>query len=972
MNYIICSKSAVVEAERFYNEACKLDGYHESLEVFIKESLFINSESFLYENDCQQSGEFYIWGRQFKGLLQPHYSKKNAFYLKKIYVLKGEEFYRKLPYLYQMSGKWGVVSEETVPYIQQPGLENGQQIELRKFVEGMDSRYGLRRFEEQWNKEDQYNKFLTEVAVKKENNSVTQVAKIEVNKSVCSIYLDSWKECFETEQIVEYCSNSINLQLGKPSKVERDKKKLVFEELHAETLERILTLAKQGSYGTAKMVDLGRKVRLKRQRTAIEKLYNERTVNPKLKYLLMNELDHIENDTSDLKVEELHPYLTRFGDNVMQKQAFLGAIGSSDLFLIQGPPGTGKTTVISELVNYITASNQKVLISSETHIAVDNVLERIDQKENVFPIRLGKEESVTEDNKKYLLDYRVQALIENVKQQARQSELQYKDLTHAKEVIRDKWERKIESYSDQINQLKKSLQLNTFTRHDLNRVLGYQEKVSECSDLYQKLKQLEEEVADEQKVIERLKEEIHSAEMRIALIQENKSKYGEVGVLLSDSYKEQESHDRRQIEKLAKELEHVRRNSAEKTLKQLQHVFIQKCDELDRDKLFLNRKRRDKTISLREFVYQIQNGVRELLYLDQKRKKEQEHLESNIQRELSELSHQKELLDKTKHLRNEWEAALETEEAASYFQDLYIEMANVICATCSGIASTANQMFQDMSYDYVIIDEAAKCNTLDLLIPLTMGKKIVLVGDHKQLSPMIEETEGDSALNPEIIRSIKENTLFKKLYEERVADSCKCMLNTQYRMDEMICNFISNTFYEGKLKNGCGEKHCDVVKIPHSMMWLDCKQSSEKKVQYSYQNEAEADLIIQMLDFLEQNLSQRKTVGIISPYKKQVELLAKRLQDRKYQNVDIENSTVDAFQGKEKQIILFNVVRSKYISGFLKDKNRMNVAISRAQELFVVVGNQEFIKRSNAEVLGELYHYLQKKESVYNANLCEV
>lgn len=972
MNYIICSRGAAQDAERFYEKSCMIERYHASLELYIKEILFIDQDSFLYEHECMMPGSFYIWGKQFKGLVQPHQSQRNSLYLKKIYAIKQDDFYRNLHNLYQMDGRWGVVSENAGRYMENQKTESFQQVDIEKIVESMNNRYGLRIFEKEWNQEDKYNKILSEETARKEYDSISQVERIEVKKSDCSIYINQWKECFEADQLVYYRDNGQSICLRQPAAVQSGNKRLIFRELDAETLNLLLQISKQGSYGTIRMVDMGKKIRLKRQRRAIEKLYNEQTVNPELKNLLMNDLKYVENDISTHSIDEFRDYLIRFGDNVMQKQAFSGAIGSSDIFLIQGPPGTGKTTVITELVNYITALGHKVLISSETHIAVDNVLERMDQSDNVFPIRLGKEENITKENLQYLLEHRVQVLLDKIKTQAEELESQHEDFDQAKRMIRSRLEQRSVEYDHQMMQLKESLQLTTFTRQDLKRVLSYQDKVSECADIYEKLKRAERNMTEEEEQMGSITQEIHAVRSRIALCQENKKRYGDALFgLLSDRYKDEEEMNRHELSKLMKKLQELKKNSASDKQRQWNQQFLQKCNELDRDKLFLNRKRGDKDISLKEYVYQIQNGARELLYLDKKRKEGQEKLESDYDMEVSKLTHQKELLDNTKELRREWALSLSSVETTAYFQDLYIDMANIICATCSGIASTTNQIFQEMAYDYVIIDEAAKCNTLDLLIPLTMGRKIILVGDHKQLAPMIEEYEKKDSIDEEVIRSIKENTLFKKLYEERVSDSCKCMLNTQYRMDEMICRFISETFYEGKLKNGCGVRSHSVRAIPNSMVWLDCKESVEEKVNHSYQNEAEAELVIYFLDFLERHLSQRKTVGIISPYKKQVDRIEKLLQQRDYRFLEVENSTVDAFQGKEKQIVVFDIVRSKHISGFLRDRNRVNVAVSRAQELFVAIGSRDFVRQVNSGVLAELYHYLERMESVYNTNLCD-
>ena len=90
----------------------------------------------------------------------------------------------------------------------------------------------------------------------------------------------------------------------------------------------------------------------------------------------------------------------------------------------------------------------------------------------------------------------------------------------------------------------------------------------------------------------------------------------------------------------------------------------------------------------------------------------------------------------TQEIRKEWEQGLTLQQ--DFLEELCIHMANVVCATCSGVVSNENRYFQNKKYDYVIIDEAAKCDTLDMLIPMNMGRKIVLVGDHKQLKPILD------------------------------------------------------------------------------------------------------------------------------------------------------------------------------------------------------------------------------------------
>lgn len=138
-----------------------------------------------------------------------------------------------------------------------------------------------------------------------------------------------------------------------------------------------------------------------RQKRAMEKLFQKTSVNPEMGEVLLKRQRNVK--VQKINKEELRPYLERFGENEIQKEAFIHALEAENIYLIQGPPGTGKTTVIIELDNYITAHGMTVLLSSSSHAAVDNVLEKIDTKDSMLPIHLGKGEDISPEVKKYTL-----------------------------------------------------------------------------------------------------------------------------------------------------------------------------------------------------------------------------------------------------------------------------------------------------------------------------------------------------------------------------------------------------------------------------------------------------------------------------------------------------------------------------------------------------------------------------------------
>ena len=126
-------------------------------------------------------------------------------------------------------------------------------------------------------------------------------------------------------------------------------------------------------------------------------------------------------------------------------------------------------------------------------------------------------------------------------------------------------------------------------------------------------------------------------------------------------------------------------------------------------------------------------------------------------------------------------------------------------------------------------------------------------------------------------------------------------------------------------------------------------------------------IIMQLLAKLDVEYTCGTEVGVICTYKAQAQRIAKLLENASFDNIVVECSTVDAFQGKEKHTIIFDIVRSEKVTDYMKDENRVNVAISRVQERLYVVGNLELIKNKNAGCLGDLYQYIKQNGEVRNS-----
>ena len=282
----------------------------------------------------------------------------------------------------------------------------------------------------------------------------------------------------------------------------------------------------------------------------------------------------------------------------------------------------------------------------------------------------------------------------------------------------------------------------------------------------------------------------------------------------------------------------------------------------------------------------------------------------------------------------------------------------IVGATCLGIASLSSAI--EFEFDWVIVDEAGKATPPEILVPICLGRKVVLVGDHKQLPPVVDETllklQDKERMN--ISKEDLELSLFEYL-ERSLSDDCKNILDEQYRMNPVIGDLISKLFYESKLVSKTSRKEKTIpLKIYESkpLVWLSTAvrpDRKEEKISDSYRNTCEAKIIFEQLLEIDEELGElklKKETAIIAGYRGQRDRLTRLYESdykARFHNMSIEINTVDAFQGRETDIVFYSIVRSNDNGklGFLKDVRRLNVAFSRARELLVVVGDHQCAQR---------------------------
>jgi len=621
--------------------------------------------------------------------------------------------------------------------------------------------------------------------------------------------------------------------------------------------------------------------------------------------------------------------------NPAQRNMIERALIVPDLLLALGPPGTGKTETIREIVLRQAAQGKKVLVTSRNNKAVDNVLEGLT---GVQALRIGREEVVSSDVRSMLIDNKAKAMQQKILDgiQPVQQNL---------DGIQDQWPQiqlVIECLAQSIVDWRQA-------QVGLDRRL--EDLVSWQRNSYKRVQNnLERQKNHHQLVSIRLNQTARRADTLRNRLEQFKSLskspvIGPFFVLLAGQF----SMDWEDAaEKHQDALLEVRRSS-ENTHRvwEAYHQFASASEQAIQFKLEVV-KAEEILAEVRARIARSQGELvtltKELHDLPGFRMDSIPALEATIWDWRSWY----ELMMRRKGLLSEWRDLLDTRQQV--LNPSLIRDADVIGATCIGIATDLR--FEDLEFDLVIADEAGQIQVMDLLVPLVRANRAVLVGDHLQLPPVVE---------PELTRKIRENepenqelgewlekSLFERIIERpTVPESHKVMLDTQYRMPRQIADFISGQFYGGNYHTDGETTHLDPFFSANPMVFVDTMREFRHFEQRSddgqgYFNPLEAGLISDLL-LAYQNKDIK--AGVIVPYKKQAEKIRRELRRRQagLSEDDLTGrvATVDSFQGREQDVIIFGFTRSNTEGriGFLTELRRLNVSLTRARHQLVLVGD---------------------------------
>lgn len=701
-----------------------------------------------------------------------------------------------------------------------------------------------------------------------------------------------------------------------------------------------------------------------RRDTAIALIESNQSPLPQLSTILEGvSTSHIERR----KIKPLTPKVKKeFGEkgpNEMQEEALNVALNTPDIAIIQGPPGTGKTKVITALAKRLAEDakdkgldfNKDILLTAFQHDAVENMVSRT-RVLGLPAIKFGKKNSRVDvidswikdtsdyiESQQYGMDQKKDEILSN-------DELTYKDVKS--------------HYIDYIETLDKEKAKQFFGRFVKEHIID-----DLANDLLNRISILTKVFISENSEV------IHKLERLVKNIRIDFISYEDDGEMNLQRFIKRYNFYIEEKESIPI-LEDTALLFMDKLLKSdaiCQEDFTNlekiKLDYLD----ILASNESVKDVNLPSI--EIENLFKELIDIYAQKIKRSGSIYSVLSEYISDINSNKANVKKT---------------IESY--------STLLASTIQGSKSNKLTNMRPDPFDTVIVDEAARATPLDLFIPLTSAKRrIVLVGDHRQLPHIVDDSiQSDLADDADIAenyRSEFEDSLFERLFtklkklEEQDGFPRVVTLDIQYRMHPIIGDFISRTFYEregdpkissgtptDKLIHGISKYNDKVavsINIPNS------RGKEEKSKGSTYRTIEAKEAIRVAKEILDEDPTL--TVGVITFYSKQVEELyfeaqhnnlAEKDEDNEYQiikeYVKTQNQeerfrigSVDAFQGKEFDVVILSLVRSNDKStakskfGFLTSYNRLNVAMSRAKKLLIAVGDEKMFKDDMA------------KESVY-------
>ncbi|PVM82098.1 lipopolysaccharide core heptose(II) kinase RfaY [Caulobacter endophyticus] len=599
------------------------------------------------------------------------------------------------------------------------------------------------------------------------------------------------------------------------------------------------------------LVDRRDRVSKERRRRAVERVTDRRSVIPDL-IDFFDPTTEIPTTTFSLEVSDAE--LKAYGLNEGQGSAFRHLLRAGPVGLLQGPPGSGKTRFIAAFTHWLLKRGgaRRVLIASQSHEAVNNVLEEL------------------------LRTYRVQG---------GHAELLRVGARGATERIRPYQAKSLRE------------------RYRVRFENGLKTRVAHAAGAMGISRQFVHDVVD--------------VDTRLGAIQRS------LELAIKGAEADQDRDERRR---------------SESRIRTLLEAFAAVA------KTFIGR---DVEAAAGETAEIVEEAFQAVLNLHPKSSPG----DLSATRKLLKLSH-------------EWRETLGS--GHRNFDEFLAKTRNVVAGTCVGLGQSQIRL-EESSFDWVIVDEAARCTSGELAVPLQMGSRVVLVGDQLQLRPMVDR-EVQTALREEFKGPAKQALAlsdFERAFASEFGRQNARVLDEQYRMAPAISDMVSEIFYR---PHGVQLRPSDARKpdaafaslagpLAAPITWFDTTgmpgcQERDRNNGREVWNDAEIETVLSILAMIasEQSLADdlgrraEPTIGVICMYSEQKRRLDKEWSQRPFSEAfrrTVTIDTVDAYQGKENAIVIVSLVRSNserrpYHVG---RENRCNVALSRAKERLYIVGD---------------------------------
>ncbi|WP_439924384.1 AAA domain-containing protein [Nitrobacter sp. JJSN] len=598
---------------------------------------------------------------------------------------------------------------------------------------------------------------------------------------------------------------------------------------------------------------------LDHQTAALNTVFYDRAVSAELKSIILNP----RTAEPVVEVDDVVPTSADFDEE--KREILAKALGVQDILAIEGPPGTGKTKLIAEIVVQWLKRNprHRILLSSQTHIALDNVLERIAETGlSLEMIRIGRsdETRISELGHKLLLERRVEAWIKDVRKVAEADMQRWaaeKKVDRQAVAVGMKVERLL-----QVLAIQKGLR-DTIDRQEADRASVEKAGVDSAGgpadqdEVEEETTQIDSEIGVTKQALKRAVGE--EKDLRAEL-----QKMGDYAAALAQS---------KDPDELGEWAAHFLADTP----------MITAC----RDRLKL----------LEDWFLRVGRS--------------------------------------------------------SDFNAAMLSSAQIIAGTCVGIAGVRGM--EEVAYDLCIVDEASKATATEILIPLSRSKRSIIVGDPEQLPPFFEQL-GDDLLEEFEAEEVKATLLDRLLDDDAgLPAGCRADLKSQYRMIEPIGDLVSTCFYKRKLKSPVKSHGLKLsLAFPKPVTWYSTQNLPgrfEEAEGLTFKNPTEVAQIRKILlrlEFVAKAQEERISVAVLSGYTAQVRLLGEMIQRgvAEWPSLDISCSSVDAFQGRQADVCIYSVVRSNGQKdlGFLRERPRLNVALSRGKSGLVIVGDNFFCR----------------------------